>query len=76
MSYLKIKNAGDGYDNRCDIFSFGCLIYFLFVGESPIVTDAITQQISYNTATKIKELENEILIQFMNKLLSGVGFII
>ena len=33
------------YDERCDLFSFGCLIYFMLSGESPLLTDAITNQI-------------------------------
>lgn len=60
---------GEQYDECADLFSFGCILYFMFVGESPILTDAITQQISYNVKKKLDDLSCPLLAAFLSKLL-------
>ncbi|CAG5088759.1 Oidioi.mRNA.OKI2018_I69.PAR.g11961.t1.cds [Oikopleura dioica] len=46
----------DSYSKSCDIFSLGCTIYYLFYGESPIVTDPITEQISYKLLDRLNQV--------------------
>ncbi|CBY14828.1 unnamed protein product [Oikopleura dioica] len=63
--------ATENYGKSCDIFSLGCTIYYLYYGESPIVTDPITEQISYkllDRLNKVSPLGMQILLAKMLRL--------